>query len=136
MAELITAIHFLWILFMLLGFFWTLIAIFAHQRFLNFFWFRTLHLAGILFVATLALMQQYCPLTILENYFRGQSGSSYSCGFIRNYLEKLIYPDINPLIIQMGTLIVTLVSVAAYFLRPPERTKNWVKKISKGSGNL
>jgi hypothetical protein len=129
MAKLVTAIHLLWILFMLLGFFWTLIALFAHRRFFDFFWFSTLHLAGILFVATLALMQKYCPLTILENYFRQESDAAYAGGFIRHYLEKLVYPDVNPLIIQMGTLIVTLVSVAAYLLRPPERTKNWVKRI-------
>lgn len=124
---MITAIHFLWILFMLTGFFWTLIAIFLHQRFFNFFWFRTLHLTGILFVATLALLDKYCPLTVLENYFRRVT--AYPGGFMIHYLEILIYPDVNPQVIQIGTLIVTLVSLAAYLLRPPERTKNWVKRI-------
>lgn len=128
-ADLLTLIHFLWILFMLAGFFWTAAAPFIHRRFFDFFWFRTLHAAGIVIVSFYALSDQYCPLTVWENFFRAQAGRGYAGGFIQHYLEKLIYPDINPKLIGIGTAIVALVSLGAYLLRPPQRVRDWAKRI-------
>lgn len=113
---------------MLTGFFWTVLAFFTHRRFFDFFWFRTLHAAGILLVSLFPLLGRYCPLTIWENYLRQKSGSAYEGGFILHYLEKLIYPDIDPVVIRIGTFVVAFVSIAAYILRPPERTKLWFKR--------
>ncbi|MCI0329830.1 MAG: DUF2784 domain-containing protein [candidate division Zixibacteria bacterium] len=136
----ITIFHTLWVVFMLTGFFWTLLAFFFHKRFFDFFWFRTLHAAGILLVSLFPLLGRYCPLTIWENLLRQKSGSGYEGGFILHYLEKFIYPDIDPSAIRIGTFVVAFVSIAAYILRPPERTKSWFKKISgsgiRGSGTL
>ncbi len=131
----ITIIHFLWVLFMLAGFFWTVLAFFVHRRFFDFFWFRTLHALGILLVSLFPLLGKYCPLTIWENFFRQRGGAGYEGGFIHHYLEKFIYPDIDPVAIRVGTFVVAFVSIAVYFLRPPERTKKWFKKIS-GNGVL
>jgi len=135
LAILITTLHFLWVVFMLTGFFWTIPAFFKHRRFFDFFWFRTLHALGILLVSLFPLLGRYCPLTIWENFFRQRSGAAYEGGFILHYLEKFIYPDLDPVLIRIGTFIVALVSIGVYIHRPPERTKKWFKKIS-GSGTL
>lgn len=129
MATLITALHFLWVLFMLAGFFWTLAAFFVHRRFFDYFWFRTLHAAGILFVSLYAVLDQYCPLTIFENYFRQKSGRAYSGGFISHYVEKLVYPDVNPIFIKIGTFTVVIVTIGAYLILPPRRVKDWAARI-------
>jgi len=129
LAVLIMVLHALWLVFMLAGFFWTVLAFRFHRRFFDFFWFRTLHAAGILSVSLFPLLGKYCPLTLWENFFRQKSGSAYPGGFILHYLEKLIYPDIDPAVIQAGTFLVALVSIAAYVIRPPRRVKNWTARI-------
>lgn len=128
LGLLITFFHFLWVIFMLTGFSWTVLAYFIHRRFFDFFWFRTLHALGILLVSSFPLLGKYCPLTIWENFFRQKSGEAYGGGFILHYLEKFIYPDIEPVVIRIGTFIVAFVSIAVYILRPPKRTRRWFKK--------
>lgn len=130
LVTLITTVHFLWVIFMLTGFFWTVLAFFVHRRFFDFFWFRTLHLLGILLVSLFPLLGKYCPLTIWENVFREQADAAYGGGFIHHYLEKFIYPDVDPVAIRVGTFLVAFVSIAAYILFPPEKTKRLLRKLT------
>ncbi|HLG93926.1 MAG TPA: DUF2784 domain-containing protein [candidate division Zixibacteria bacterium] len=134
LVTLITVAHFLWVIFMLTGFFWTVLAFLIHRRFFDFFWLRTLHLMGIILVALFPLLGKYCPLTIWENVFRQRSGAGYQEGFMLHYIEKFIYPDVDPLAIRIGTFVVAFVSIAVYFLYPPEKTKRWLKKLSGAQG--
>jgi hypothetical protein len=129
LADTFTVIHFIWILFMLAGFFWTVAAPFVHRRFFDFFWFRSLHAAGILIVVVYSLSDKYCPLTVWENFFRQKAGAEYAGGFIQHYLEKLVYPDLTPVWIGAGTAAVAIVSIGAYLARPPQKVKDWSKKI-------
>ncbi len=124
----ITVVHFLWVLFMLAGFFWTVLAFFVHRRFFDFFYFRTLHALGILLVSLFPLLGKYCPLTIWENFFRQQGGAGYEGGFLLHYIEQFIYPEVDPLAIRIGTFLVAFVSIAVYVLRPPEKIKGWFRK--------
>jgi hypothetical protein len=87
-------------------------------------------MSGIILVSLFPLLGKYCPLTIWENFFREQSGGGYEGGFILHYIEKFIYPDADPLTIRIGTFVVASVSIAAYILRPPAKTKRWLKKLS------
>jgi hypothetical protein len=114
---------------MLTGFFWTVLAFFVHRRFFDSFWFRTLHLLGILLVSLFPLLGKYCPLTIWENIFRERTGGGYEGGFLLHFIEKFIYPEVDPLAIRIGTFFVAFVSIAAYLLRPPGRVKLWFKKL-------
>jgi hypothetical protein len=129
-VTLITIVHFLWVIFMLAGFFWTVLAFFVHRRFFDSFWFRTLHLLGILLVSLFPLLGKYCPLTIWENIFREQGDAAYEGGFIHHYLEKFIYPDVDPVAIRVGTFLVAFVSIAAYILRPPEKMKRLLRRLT------
>ncbi len=109
LADIIVFIHFVWILFMLLGFLLTLCGfIYKNKRFFEMWLFRTLHLFGIVYVGLLAVLREYCPLTILENILRGKYNPelNYPGSFIAHYIEKLVYPDVNPLIIIIPTMII------------------------------
>ena len=64
LGFLITLFHALWVVFMLAGFFWTVLAFFIHCRFFDFFWFRTLHTLGILLVWLFPLLGKYCRLRL------------------------------------------------------------------------
>jgi hypothetical protein len=54
---------------MISGFLFNLYGVFFNKKLLNHFYFRLIHLAGIILVITLELLGKYCPLTLLENYF-------------------------------------------------------------------
>lgn len=125
LADIIVVMHFAWILFMLTGFIFTVIGFFR-KGFFERWLFRTLHLFGILYVSLLALMGKYCPLTIWENILRQKydPNLTYGGSFIIHYIEKLVYPDINPLLIQIPTTFIAVFSILVYILRPPIRTKD------------
>ena len=129
-ADLITVIHFLWILFMLLGFFLTLKGFFT-PRFFDRWLFRTLHLCGIAYVSLLAIMGKYCPLTIWENTLRAKYdfALTYPGSFIVHYIEKLVYPDVNLLIILIPTAFIAIFTIVVFIIKPPTK----IKRIFKSS---
>ena len=129
-ADAIIVVHFLFILFMLFGFLLTLYALFFRQKFFDWWLFRSLHLLGIFYVASLSILGKYCPLTILENELRlGYEVSSvYSGSFIVHYLEKLVYPDVNPLVIQIPTVFIAIFTIVVFIIRPPGKIKSILKK--------
>jgi hypothetical protein len=118
-ADIVIALHFLWVLFMLYGFFMTVYALFfaSNKRFLDRWLLRSAHLAGIVFTGTLEVTGNYCPLTLLENFL--SEGTGYRGSFIAHYLEKLVYPDVNPHILIAGAVIIAVFCLAAFIIRPP-----------------
>lgn len=124
LADLIVLVHFAWILFMLAGFILTLCGFFW-KGFFDRWLFRTLHLFGIAYVSLLAIMGRYCPLTLWENTLRAKYDPSlvYPGSFMIHYAEKLVYPDINPLIIRIPTTFIAVFTVVVFIIRPPERIK-------------
>jgi len=124
LADLIVVVHFAWILFMLVGFILILRGFF-HKEFFEQWLFRTLHLFGIAYVSILALMGRYCPLTIWENILRAKydPGLTYAGSFIIHYIEKLVYPDINSLIIRIPTTFIAVFTVVVFIIKPPEKIK-------------
>jgi hypothetical protein len=130
-ADAIIVVHFLYILFMLSGFLLTGYALFFRQKFFDWWLFRSLHLLGIFYVASLSILGKYCPLTILENELRlrYEAYSVYSGSFIVHYLEKLVYPDVNPLVIQIPTVFLAIFTIVVFIVKPPEKIKSimWKK---------
>jgi len=127
-ADIIVVLHFLWIIFMLLGFFLTIYGFFW-RKFFDWWLFRTLHLSGILFVGILTLLRKFCPLTILENLsrIRYSPNSTYPGSFIVHYIEKLVYPDVNQTLLRICTVLVATFILAIYMIRPPSKIKNLVR---------
>jgi amino acid transporter len=136
MADGIIILHFLWIIFMLAGFVLTVYGVIclyvvrrSAERWNRFFdrWvFRTIHLCGMLLVACLPLLGEYCPLTLWEYALRDRYDpqTAYTGLFIANWLEKLIYPSVHPLVIIIPTVAITLFTLIVYLLRPPQKIKN------------
>jgi hypothetical protein len=105
-ADLLVMIHFLAILFIVLGglllFRWPGIAF--------------IHLPFAAWGAIMEVMGWICPLTPWEQRLRSAAGESgYSGGFIDHYLLPLIYPEQLTREIQMGLgLFVLLFNLAVY----------------------
>ena len=130
-ADIIVVIHLLWILFMLSGFFFSLRGFF-NPKFFDRWIFRTLHLCGIVYVGLLALLREYCPLTILENVLRQKYNPalSYPGSFIVYYIERLVYPNVNRLIILIPTIIIAVFTIVIFIIRPPAKIREMVKRQS------
>ncbi len=129
-ADAVIVVHFLFILFMLLGFLLTAYALVFRQKFFDWWLFRSLHLLGIFYVSSLSILGKYCPLTILENglRLRYEASSVYSGSFIVHYLEKLIYPDVNPLVIQIPTVFLAIFTIVVFIIKPPGKIKSIMGK--------
>lgn len=122
-ASVIVIVHFLFIVFMLCGFIFNFYGILLNRKLLDYFYLRTLHLIGIVFVFYLEAVGKYCPLTLLENHFYIKSGSSpaYGGSFIIHYLEKIIYPDVSPAVIIIPTGVLTAATVLLFIFHPPKK---------------
>jgi len=124
LADIIVLVHFIWILFMLIGFILNLYGFFW-KEFFDKWLLRMLHLFGIAYVSFLAIMGKYCPLTIWENTLRAKYDPSltYPGSFIIHYIKKLVYPAVHPLIIIIPTAFIAIFTVAIFIIRPPKKIK-------------
>ena len=83
-AELTIFIHFLFIVFVVLG---SLLCL-LNLKLIIF------HLLSVAWGLYIELSSKICPLTYLENWLLEKAGlNSYSNGFIANYIFRIVYPD-------------------------------------------
>lgn len=119
LADIVVFLHFLWILFIIAGF---ISIIFSWKIFFNNFILRTIHLVSILYTTYLELAHKNCPLTDIENYFKAKSGNAaYTGSFIVYYIEKIVYPDVEPLVVIIPTIIIGVITLVMYILKPPKK---------------
>lgn len=108
LADIIVGIHFLFILFVILG------------GLLVIHWPKTaiIHLPAAIWGAAVELFGWICPLTPLENHFRNLAGGhSYSGDFVANYLIPVIYPpNLTPSIQKTLGVMVILINVIFYVI--------------------
>lgn len=84
LAEVVLAIHFAFILFVVLG----AGAVLWRQSMM---W---LHLPAVAWAALNSVLGWTCPLTPLENWLRARSGGfGYSGGFVSHYVGPIVYPE-------------------------------------------
>jgi len=83
LADVVVAIHFLFILFASVG----------AVLLLKWPWVIILHIPAAVWAALIMFMGWICPLTPLENRLRIMAGEAgYQGGFIDQYLMPVIYP--------------------------------------------
>jgi hypothetical protein len=83
MADLIVALHFAFVVFVVLG------------GLLLFRWPRViwLHIPAVIWGVLIEFFGWICPLTPLENHFRSQEGDAYRGDFIAHYILPILYPE-------------------------------------------
>jgi hypothetical protein len=114
-ADILMLIHFLWIVFMVIG---LPLGFLLRSPTL-----RWLHFGGMLVTALIAAAGMYCPLTTWEEALRWGSdpGSSYNGSFLAHYISKVLYPDLGPGTLRAATVFWGLVTVGFMFWLPPRR---------------
>ena len=113
-ADLILVVHFIFVLFVVIGFLMIVIG-----RFIGWSWiydraFRIGHLVAIGYVVAQSYLGRYCPLTIWENELRGRAGQGgYEESFIQHWLQRLLYYDAEPWIFGVVYSVFGLLVLAA-----------------------
>ena len=110
LADVVVAVHFLFVLFVVLG------------GLLVLRWPKAayLHVPAAIYGAAIEFAGWICPLTPLENSLRRQAGESgYTAGFIEHYILPLLYPSVLTRDIQLllgGLVILVNLAIYAYVL--------------------
>lgn len=50
--------------------------------------------------------------------------------FIAYYIERLVYPDVNPLLVLIPTYVIASITIIVFIMKPPEKIKTILKKIA------
>lgn len=117
LAILALSLHFLWIVWVVLG--W----LFTRRRPL----LRWLHIGSLLYSILIELLRWPCPLTLVEVWLERQAGgAAYREPFLVHYLERLVYPELPEVVVSGVAVAVCLLILAIYVQRYRyRRTPEW-----------
>ena len=115
LADILMVMHFLWASFMVIG---LPLGLLMRSRTL-----RWIHFAGMSVTAFIAAVNAYCPLTIWEEILRWDSEYEFAHrgNFLANHLSNILYPNVEPSIIRLGTVLWGVATLLAMILIPPGR---------------
>ncbi len=112
LADAILVIHFLFVVFVVLGLMLILLGLMAGWSWVHNRKFRIAHLAAIGIVVLQAWLGQLCPLTVWENDLRRLAGqSAYEETFVEHWLHEVLFYQAEPWVFAMiytgfGVLVV------------------------------
>ena len=109
-ADIILIIHFLFILFVIFG----ALLFFVVKKIVF------IHIPAIIWGIYIELTNSICPLTYLENWFLHKANlTTYSEGFIQNYLVPIVYPvsltKQLQIFLGIGLIVINIVIYAFIF---------------------
>ena len=133
LADMIVAIHFSYVSFVVLGLPAIGVGGLLRLRFIRNFWFRITHLAMILIVAVEAMFGIMCPLTTWEYRLRVAAGQDNisDASFIGRMLHNLIFVDFSRDFLGVCYCLFGLTVLASWWFVPP--TWPFRKKAEKVS---
>lgn len=117
LADAVLAVHFVFVLFVAGGLVLIWLGAWLRWRWVRNFWFRTLHLAAIVFVAAEAIAGVTCPLTLWEDALRGGSDGT---SFIGRWLSRLLYYDLPEWVFAVAYVAFALAVGWTYWRIKPE----------------
>lgn len=128
LADVILVVHFLFVLFVVVGLFAIYLGYFLKWRWVSNRMFRILHLAAIGIVVLQSWLGVICPLTIWEMTLREKAGTAtYAGSFIQYWLQNLLYftaPAWVFMVLYTGFAGLVLIS---WYLLPP-RARKWQRQ--------
>lgn len=105
LADCVLGLHLLFILWVIFG------ALFVRDR----PQLRWLHITGLAWSILVTITSWPCPLTVLEEFLELQAGvEPYRGGFVVHYLDKLVYPDLSPVMITIAMVVICVFNLAVY----------------------
>jgi len=117
-ANLILFVHFIFILFVIFG----ALLFFASTKIIF------IHIPALIWGIYIELTNSICPLTYLENWFLHKANlTTYSEGFIQNYLVSIVYPTNLTKNLQIylgiGLIVINIIIYAFIFSKLKKNSK-------------
>lgn len=129
-ADVVVLVHMAYVLFVIVGFVLTLLGGVLRWTWVRNPWFRSIHLAMILFVVAEAWCGITCPLTVWEQDLRTLAGQeTYRGAFLANLVHDLLFYDAPPWVFTTLYSLFGLGVVSTFWLAPPR----WRKDRSDGA---
>jgi hypothetical protein len=92
LANAVLVLHFAVVIFVVLGLPAVLVGNWRGWSWVNYFWWRVVHLLAIGVVVVQAWLGRYCALTLLESNLREMAGQAgYERSFIEYWVQRLLY---------------------------------------------
>ena len=92
LANAVLVLHFAVVIFVVLGLPAVLVGNWRGWSWVNYFWWRVVHLLAIGVVVVQAWLGHYCGLTVLESNLREMAGQAgYERSFIEYWVQRLLY---------------------------------------------
>ena len=125
LADLVLAIHFAFVIFVIGGFAVIWIGHARHWSFVHNFWFRVGHLLAMGFVALQVIANVSCPLTILEQKLRERAGQPvYEESCIEHWVGRVMFYDFASWVFIVAYIGFFLL-IALTFWKVPPRRPGW-----------
>ena len=108
LADCVLALHLILILCVLLG------ALLTRRRPVV----TALHIGCLIWGILVEISPWPCPMTLLENWLEMRAGvGTYQGGFLLHYLDKLVYPDVSPVLLTVVGVAACVGNLAIYARR-------------------
>lgn len=118
LADFILAVHFAFVVFVVLSLPLIWIGAAAGWRWIRNFRYRIAHLAAILVVSAEAAAGIWCPLTIWEDALRGTTPDK---SFIARWIHALLFYDLPPWVFTAAYLAFAALVALTWWRIPPQR---------------
>ncbi len=124
-ADVVLAIHALFVLFVVLGQLLVLLGWARKWSWVRRPWFRYLHLLAVGFVVLETWFGIACPLTRLENALRvAAHGAPYATSFVGHWLQQLIFYEAPPAVFTAVYTAFFVLVLVSFFAYPPRAGKS------------
>ena len=124
LADLVLALHFAVVLFVVAGLAVVVVGNLLAWPWVNGWWFRGAHLGAIAFVVAESWLGITCPLTTLEAWLREQAGSAgYRKSFVETWVQRLLFYEAPPWVFATAYTVFGLLVVVAWWRFPPRRRR-------------
>jgi hypothetical protein len=120
LANAVLIVHVGVVLFIIGALVLTLVGGLCKWRWVRNFWFRALHLLGIVYIAMEAWLGIVCPLTTLEQWLRQQAGqAAYAGDFVAHWLRAFMFYEAAPWVFTVAySAFASLVLLCWIFVLP------------------
>jgi len=117
LADLTLGLHAAYVAFVVGGLALIWIGAWQGWRWVRHFWFRLVHLVAVALVAAEALVGLSCPLTVIEDWLRAQSG--HDLGFVARWVQSVLFWDFPNWVFTLVYLAFALVALLSWWRWPP-----------------
>ena len=120
-ADLVLAVHFSYVAFVVVGLVLVWIGYFRDWAFVRNLWFRGAHLLAMAIVVLESVFGIECPLTTWEHAFRrgAGEGGAYEQSFMEHWLHRLMFFELPPSTFTFIYVAFFLAVVASFVWVPP-----------------